>query len=377
MREFIVCLEADAVVRLSKRPYDIASERPCLYLSIPIGQVAIFDRIVEVDAGMKIPNGLVILVRLQSDSIDMAIGRATGIADHTLGMMSCVAMSAADVPYVTWAYEATDGVNDREYRHYFYDDKAPRGSRPLNDQHWMTLLENNFNTFIADGNLKDDFKERLQRSFMAFRRGLSDNNDVLSEFLTAWSTMEGLDCVYCKVLPSANVRQFKDGMKDVLRRLGRSDVFTSLEGLRNDIAHGSMTLDQAMRMAQEHIELTRHALVLMILRILKVDDKIIGAVLHQKTYKGQFRSHICFLATIKFDPADIGNLVGQPRLKVWRPCATYEIKEDTLWYNPEFRYELENIDSLMPIETLFWGDPAAPRRINECGVKIYRHGEDS
>jgi hypothetical protein len=40
--------------------------------------------------------------------------------------------------------------------------------------------------------LKNGFKERVQRSMMAFRRGLSDNDDVLNEFLTAWSTMRKL-----------------------------------------------------------------------------------------------------------------------------------------------------------------------------------------
>ena len=249
MPEFIVRLEAGSVIRLCKRAYDEESERRSLYLAFPYAQLAVFDRLAQVANDVMVPDGLIILVKLPADGIDLAITQATGMADHALSMMSCVTMFAADVPYPVWAYDATAGVDNRQYQHFFYDGMGSRGSRPLNDQHLIALLEKNYNSFMQDSSLKGDFKARVQRSMMAFRRGLSDNDDVLNEFLTAWSTMEGLDCVYCKVLPSARVRAFKDGMKDVLDKLGRPEVFTPLERLRNDIAHGSLSLDQATQTA--------------------------------------------------------------------------------------------------------------------------------
>ena len=107
--------------------------------------------------------------------------------------------------------------------------RAPaRATRALNDEHLIHLLEKNYDSFLARTDVKDDFKERVQRALIAFRRGLADNEDVLNEFLTAWSTMEGLDCVYTKLLPAATVREFKDGMKDDLNRLGRPEVFGKL-----------------------------------------------------------------------------------------------------------------------------------------------------
>src|SRR6202000_733463 len=136
-------------------------------------------------------------------------------------------------------------------------------------------------------------------------RGLADNDDVLSEFLTAWSTMEGLDCVYRKAFPGPSTTSFKSGMKDVLIRLGRPEVFSPLEELRNDIAHGKLTLQQATQTAHTHLELIRKALVLMVLRILQLQDDVVSAIISQAPYKGTFRSHLRFLTRIRFTPADV------------------------------------------------------------------------
>src|SRR5262249_47481170 len=155
---------------------------------------------------------------------------------------------------------------------------------------------------------------RVQQGLMAFRRGLADNDDVLTEFLIAWATMEGLDCVYCKVLPAASVRAFKDGMKDVFTRLSRPDVFTPLENLRNEIAHGSLSLAQAIQMARTHLDLVRQALVFMIFRILKVEENLAKGIIAQPAYKGTFRPHMRLLATINFDPVDVHNLHAQPNI---------------------------------------------------------------
>ncbi len=377
MPEFIVRLEAGSVIRLGKKSYDEESERRSLYLAFPYAQLTVFDRLTQVAEDVRIPDGLIILVKLPADNIDAAIIQATGIADHALSMMSCVTMCAADVPYPCWAYDATAGVDNREYRHFFYDGTGPRGSRPLNDQHLIALLERNYNSFMTDSSLKDDFKARVQRSMMAFRRGLSDNDDVLNEFLTAWSTMEGLDCVYCKVLPSASVRDFKDGMKDVLQRLIRPEVFTPLERLRNDIAHGSLTLDQATQLARTHLELIRQALVLMILRILKVDEAATAEIIRQATYKGKYRPHIRLLARIRFDPVEVQNLGGQPHVRVWRAGAKYRKNADTLGYEPDIRIEPVNLKEMTPLESQFWGDPGAPIRMHGFGSRVIKQGEAS
>jgi hypothetical protein len=372
MPDFIVRLHAKSVVRLNKKPFESAEGRRNLYLAFPYARVAIFDRFTQVASDVSVPDGLIVQVMVETADIDTAITQAGGIADHALSMMSCVAMCSIDSPKVVWAYDATLGIENREYRHCFYEGTCWRGSRPLNDQHLIRVLEKNYDSFLSDPGLKADFKERVQRSMMAFRRGMADNDDVLTEFLTAWSSMEGLDCVYCKVLPSSTVRKFKDGMKDVLIRLGRPEVFDPLENLRNEIAHGSLSLAQATQRAHSHVELIRQALVLMILRILKVDEAASREIVQQASYKGKYRPHVRLLATIRFDPADVQDLERQPLVKVRLAGEKYTKNGDTLGYEPDVRFEPQNLKGMAPYATEFWGDPGAPIRMNNSGVCVIR-----
>ena len=249
--------------------------------------------------------------------------------------------------------------------------RAPaRATRALNDEHLIHLLEKNYDSFLARTDVKDDFKERVQRALIAFRRGLADNEDVLNEFLTAWSTMEGLDCVYTKLLPAATVREFKDGMKDVLNRLGRPEVFGKLERLRNDVAHGSLSLAQATQTAVDHVELIRQALVMMILRILKADEAMIQQVIGKPAYKGKARPHVRLMATIQFDPVDVQDVVNQPQVKVWLAGKKFTKNEQTLGYEPDVRFQPLNLRGMSARGLQVWGDAAAPIRMNDLGVKV-------
>ena len=380
MALFIVRLYSPSVIRLGTKPYDDEESRRNLFLGLPDAQIAVFDALTEVAPDVRVRDGLIIQVKLSASDINAAIGISANVAGYALSMMSCVTMASADNPFPLWAYDASEGIEHREYRYCFYEGTGPRATRSLNDQHLIHLLEKNYDSFLTRTDIKDDFKERVQRSLIAFRRGLSDNDDVLNEFLTAWSTMEGLDCVYCKVLPAENVRKFKDGMKDVLTRLGRPDVFDALEGLRNEIAHGSLSLAQATQTAVDHVELIRRALVMMILRILKADEAMIQQVISQASYKGKSRPHIRLMATIQFDPVDAQDLEGQPLVKVWRAGKAFTKKEQTLGYEPDVRFDVRfeplNLKRMLGYGLEAWGDAGAPIRMNDLEVRVIPKGEE-
>jgi hypothetical protein len=370
MPDFIVCLRSPSVIRLGTKPYDDEESRKTLFLSLPDAQVAVFDWLAEVTSEISVRDGLLIQVKLAASDIDSAIGISTNVAGYALSMLSCVTMASVDNPFPIWAYDATEGVVDREYRHCFYEGVGPIATRALNDQHLLHLLEKNYDSFLSRKDVKDDFKERVQRAMMAFRRGLADNDDILNEFLTAWSTMEGLDCVYTKLLPASTVRDFKDGMKDVLKRLGRPEAFDKLERLRNDIAHGSLSLAQAIQTAVDHAELIRRALVMMILRILKADETIIQEVISQAAYKGKARRHLRLMATIKFDPIDVQDPINQPRVRVWLEGERFTKNSQTLGYTPDLRCQPLNLKEMSARGLQFWGDAAAPIRMNDIGVRV-------
>lgn len=370
MAEFIVRLYSPSVIRLGTKPYDDEESRKTLFLGLPGAQIAVFDALNEIAPDVSVRDGLIIQVKLSAPDIDAAIGISINIAAYALSVMSCVTMASADNPFPLWAYEATEGVEHREYRYCFYEGTGPRATRALNDEHLIHLLEKNYDSFLARTDVKDDFKERVQRALIAFRRGLADNEDVLNEFLTAWSTMEGLDCVYTKLLPAATVREFKDGMKDVLNRLGRPEVFGKLERLRNDVAHGSLSLAQATQTAVDHVELIRQALAMMILRILKADEAMIQQVIGKPAYKGKARPHVRLMATIQFDPVDVQDVVNQPQVKVWLAGKKFTKNEQTLGYEPDVRFQPLNLRGMSARGLQVWGDAAAPIRMNDMGVKV-------
>src|SRR5262249_26374331 len=161
---------------------------------------------------------------------------------------------------------------------------------------------------------------------------------------------------------------FKDGMRDVLKRLGQPGVFDELERLRNDIAHGSLSLAQATQTAIGHIELIRQALVMMILRILKADEAMIQQVISQAAYKGKARPHIRFMATIQFDPVNVQDVMNQPQVKVWLESKKFTKNEQTLAYDPDIRIQPVNLKGMLASGLESWGDAEAPIRINNIGA---------
>src|SRR5216683_5430797 len=215
---YIVRLYADSLVRLNQKPYYEEGAARSLALNLPGVTVAIFDRFVPVgDAG--VPRGLIVQVRFEAGGIDEAVAQAKGVASYVLSMLCCVTLASVEQPKPVWVYDASPGVEDRDYRHFAYDNEcAVLNTRRLEDANLFALLERNFNSFLADATIRQESKERVQRAIQSFRRGLADNDDVLTEFIIAWSSMEGLDCVYRKVLPSARTRDFMDGVRDVLDR---------------------------------------------------------------------------------------------------------------------------------------------------------------
>lgn len=377
MPEFIVRFYARSAVRLGTKSYDDEVSRRTWFLTLPHAHIAVFDALRHATDEIRIPDGLIIQVKMESATIEDSILHGIGVTSHALSMMSCVTMASIETPRPVWAYDATTGVENREFRYCYYDGIGPRATRPLNEHHLIHLLEKNYTSFLTDDNIKQDFKVRVQRSLMDFRRGLSDNDDVLNEFLTAWSTMEGLDCVYTRLLPASTVREFKDGMKDVLKRLGKPDLFTRLENLRNEIAHGNLSMADATKTANEHLDLIRRALLLMILRILKGDETTISKITAQTPYKGQFPPHIRLLATIQFDPVEVQDLDGQPAVKVWLEGAEFIKDKESLMYQPDIRYKPQNIKHMSAYGLEFWGESGAPICVNNLGVSTNLSSADS
>ncbi len=370
MAMYIVRLYADSLVRLNQKPYYEEGAARSLALNLPGVTVAIFDRFVPVgDAG--VPRGLIVQVRFEAGGIDEAVAQAKGVASYVLSMLCCVTLASVEQPKPVWVYDASPGVEDRDYRHFAYDNEcAVLNTRRLEDANLFALLERNFNSFLADATIRQESKERVQRAIQSFRRGLADNDDVLTEFIIAWSSMEGLDCVYRKVLPSARTRDFMDGVRDVLDRLGRADLFETLKCLRDGLAHGKISLGEATKTAEVNLELVRRAFVLMILRVLAVEEAVSDKVLRQSGYKGKFAPFVKFVATIRFEPGDVTCLDTHPVVEV--TCAGVKATPagEKLTLEPDWRLTPRNLKGMAVQGYELWGDAGSRMEFGGAGVKF-------
>jgi hypothetical protein len=371
--KFMVRLHADSLVRLNQKPYLEEGEVKSLVLKLPGATVAIFDRFMPL-ADLFVPNGLIINVELEAPDIDHAVGNAVGVTTYVLSLLSCVTNAAVGQPMPIWVYDSTRGVVDREFRFFAYNAIPVTNTRIIDQSSLMVLLEKMFNGFFSDPTVKDDWKDRVQRAVTAFRRGLADNDDVLTEFIIVWSSMEGLDCVYRKVLPSRK-SDFMDGVRDVLDRLGYPHVFDTLKGLRDGLAHGNFSLADVNSTASSNLELVRRALLLMVLRILKVEQEVCDRVLRSDGYKGKVIPRMKYLASIRCEPGDVSRLDTHPVMEftIDRMVATKD--GDKLTLQPTLNLTPKNLAGMEARGWELWGDSGLKLVISETQVEVIRKGE--
>ncbi len=150
-----------------------------------------------------------------------------------------------------------------------------------------------------------------------------------------------------------------DGARAVFQRLGQpDDLFESLKGLRNGLAHGYVSLVDAVRIASNNIELVRKTLVVMILRILKCDEKIIAQVADQIAYKGKFAPYYKHVGTIRLRPGSVSDFENQPLIEMQCDAVHTERAGDKLNFSPTLNFTLKKGDSLNGRGYEIWGDVA-------------------
>ncbi len=337
--KFIVRLFAESLVRLNEKPY-LEDDLKSVSINLPDMTIAVFDNFTPLSE-LLVPHGLIIQIELNANNIDESVRHAEDAATSTLSMLSCMTIASISQPKPVWVYDSTPGVEERSYRIFAYDTFTAPFTRALDQAALAELLEEKFEKFLAEPNIKADFKERVQRAVSSFRRGLADNDDPLSEFIVYWSSMEGLDCVYRAVFPTAQSK-FMDGVREVLSRRGQAAAFDALKYLRDDVAHGKVSLANAITTANTNMELVRKAFLLMVMRILKLDQAVIDKVLANVGYKGKFKPLVKFVGTIGFDPGDVKRLDTHPVIDVTCVDVLAVKNGDKLDQKPDWRITPRN-----------------------------------
>lgn len=370
MPTYIVRLFAASTIRLNPLPYVGPQPSPPFVVELPDAVIAVFDRLLPV-GNLHVPNGLIVQVEVQAANIDEGEERARGAAAGVLSALSCVGLAAIEQPLPLWAYDSTPGVAERDYRHFMYDGYVGGLlTRPVEYKDFDALMRSYFD--CIGGRLSPDWLARIERAIEAFRRGLADNDDLLTEFLIAWSSMEGLDCVYRDVLPSAAVRRFMDGVRAVLADLGRSDLFETLKGLRDGLAHGNISLSEARELAVSNIDLVRRALALMILRVLWVDSTVADRVIARVGRKGKFAGYVKDIAIIQFEPGDVRDLGDHPLIEVTLDRVEAIPEGDKLTLKPTRNLSPKNVPQLSARGYEIWGETGINLQVGPSTVSVIR-----
>ena len=370
MPNFIVRLFAESLVRLNEKPYLRDDNTKSVSINLPDMTIAVFDNLTPLKEFM-VPRGLIIQIELDANNIDESVRHAEDAATSILSMLSCMTIASISQPRPVWVYDSTPRVEERAYRIFAYDTFTAPITKPLDQAALAELLEEKFEKFLAEPNIKADFKERLQRTVSSFRRGLADNDDPLSEFMVYWSSMEGLDCVYRTVFPTAQSK-FMDGVRDVLSRQGQPAAFDALKDLRDDVAHGKVSFATAIATANTNMELVRKALLLMVMRILKLDRAIIDKVLANVGYKGKFKPLVRFVGTIGFDPGDVKRLDTHPVIDVTCVDVLAVENGDKLNQKPDWRLTPRNCKGAKFSGLELWGDSGATVKVSDAQATVIK-----
>lgn len=368
MSRFIIQLTANSLIRVNEKPFFVKEENKSIVLELPGAVVAVFDNFVS-HAGLLIPNGLIINVELETDDIDKAITIAQNVSTYVMSILSCSATASISQPKPVWAYDASPGMNHREYRRFVYDPSLHMNTRKLDQPILFEILEKKFNKFMQRMEIDSERKERLGRAITSFRRGLSDNDDVLTEFLIHWSSLETLDVVYREVfnLPSQKIyvtcgkcgkvycdcpecgrsdvflkTQTLSGVEDVFKILNQPEKFHELRRLRHGIAHGFERLSRSIEIARRDIELVRKTVLLMIMRILDVNDKTQKKMMEQTTFKGKFFPHYKIIGSGTFTPGNVRDLHGHPSVEAQCSQIGASVKGDKLILRPSWSFTPRN-----------------------------------
>jgi hypothetical protein len=384
MPTYIVRAFAESSVRLSEKPYVETMLTP-FTMNVPRHfSVTAVDYIISIN-DVAVPKGLVLNVQLDADSLSDALEYAQHAATYFLSSLSCTCNAAVGTPRALWGYDATPGLLERDMILLIYDYRLCINTRRLDRGHWHALLNQMFHGKWLEPNGSEDSMQRLQRAVEAFRRGVTDTDDILDEFLVHWSSLETLDVVYRRVFNHEVAHHYKQcgncetkfkycpvcgddgtfrvthkhtGIEDVFFTLRQPAKYNELRKLRNGISHGYMTIEKCRAGAAENIELVRKAVLCMIMKIVGLGDDIQTAILGQLGLKSKTVPHFRLYFKGNFEPGDPSRYDTHPNVEV--KDAGLEVKKfgDKLALNPKWSFTYTNC-SVTLMRRELCGDEAA------------------
>lgn len=378
MPTYLSRLRATSTIRLNRTPFKIDGEDKVFSFFLPGAKVSVTDRFEELGTE-SVPSGIWMQVEFDAPNIDTAISTASSFALPVMSILCLTSGGAIDLPLPIWTYDVTTGLVTRDCRFFLYDPRLNVAKRQTREEEvrefWMKL-----DAFLNHVEISDDWKSRLFRAIHSYRRALADAEDVLSEFLTVWSSLEGLDCVYRGVYPARNSK-FMDGVRDIFARLNLLREFSKLKDLRDGVAHGFIDLNDATKLASTHIEDVRKSLRLMVTRIIQCDENLMAPALARASHKGSFVPHCRLVGTINIDPPGVNNFDDQPQLNPHYHEVKTTRNGDKLDISPGMRVAMQAQlpgTKITLVGHEIWGDANSPMTVSApIALEVQRGDEPS
>lgn len=396
MAKFITQLIADSLIRLNDKPFFVKGETKSIILEFPDFVAAVFDRFASLSE-LFVPTGLIINVEVEAKDINEAIDISENYATYALSLLSCSSVASVSPPKPLWAYESSFNKQKRDYILFIYDPVLVAvNKRKFNQSALFEILEKKVNGFMKRKDINKDRKNRMLRAIASFRRGLSDNNDIMTEFLILWSALETLDIVYREVFgikaekfyakcsscgkeynncPECGKRDIflkgitLSGLEEIFTILGQSEKFHLLRRLRHGIMHGFEELEKSIKTVDENLALVRKAVLLMIMRILSVDKKIEEKILESPPYKGKFIPYFKLLFNGKFDPRNAKDPFGHPSVEVKYSKIETLINGDKLTLKPTWEFTPRNVENMTLLGYEIYGEEVGQLEIEKFDIK--------
>lgn len=405
MGTFTAQFTARSAIRIHEKPA-IEDRADSILLEWPARDFALvlFDRQVTLD-GTRVPWGLMAHVQVEAESIEQATGMARSAAVAAMSICSCVSRGAIQLPRIQWIYDATDGVTERQLHHFVYDPYLAMATRNVDREALFNWLDQLFHDVAEREALTEERKTRLWQAITSFRRGLADNDDVLTEFVIQWSLLEMLDVVYRETFEieveriytrcRCGERRWKcvacgteklhgrrgelAGAKAVFVALDAEDEFGEVSQLRNGIVHGYKKIDECVATARQHLELVRTAVLTMIMEILGVEDDVRKAVQDLTSIKGKFEPYVKFKAHGTFAPQGINQVHGHPGLE----ATGHEVEASTsnegrkLHLSPKCLFTARNVEQIAVSGYEIWGEEGREVEITAIEARVIKKSEAS
>ncbi len=204
--------------------------------------------------------GLIAVVEMPQRSGDL-LGhafQAQAICDGVVS--SAFALTLADMreSFPVLACDATSGVTDRTFVHFFADRLVMGRRAHLDPEQWSARASGVFN----------QSSKRVLRAIRWLRK-MHTEDDILDRFLAGWTGLETLNPELCKhfgISPTApDVRECgkcgeklvrevnrATGLKELFVREGKADVYAACSPARNGLVHGFQDLGELTVLARTH-----------------------------------------------------------------------------------------------------------------------------